>query len=201
MQSYFKYQKLVGSIAVKYGFTPRIGAAVFAALSPNNDYHGNLRDTNKLLWAAASGVPLESFSVSTYGPNKRKAWDIAHGAEPLDLIIASKTRSFFLNIDDPLNPVPVTVDGHMINCWRNERVHLVGLKSNSKLYEMIAHGVRDLAAEIGCIPNQVQGILWITWRRIHRISDNQQEFWDAAYLAARLGFHPEASIDRQRLPS
>lgn len=191
LASYFKYQRLVSAIAAKHGFSPRVGAAVFAALSPNNDYHGNLRDCNTLLRAAAEGRALESFGVSTYGPNKRKAWDIAQGADPFELIVAKKTRNFFMNVDDPLNPEPVTVDGHLFNCWRAERVKLVGLKHNAKQYDEVAEGVRRLAAEEGLVPCQMQGVLWITHRRIHRIlTSGQREFWDPDYLAARLGFYP-----------
>lgn len=191
MNSYFKYRRLATAMAEKYGFAPVIGAAVFAALSPNNDYHGNLRDCHNLLRAAAEGRSLESFAVSTYGQNKRKAWNIVHGADPFELIVAKKTRSFFLNVNNPLDPVPVTVDGHMFNCWRNERVSLVGLRHKTGEYEIIADGVRQLAAEEGLLPCQMQGILWITHRRIHRILTNgQREFWDPDFLAARLGFHP-----------
>jgi hypothetical protein len=85
----------------------------------------------------------------------------------------------------------VTVDGHMVNIWRGKRERLIGLRSNLKLHYEVADGVRALARDYGCIPNQMQGILWITWRRVHGIlTTNQHEFWDADYLAARLGFHP-----------
>jgi len=186
--AYSKYQRLAASIAAKTGHTPRIGAAVFAALSPNNDYHGNLRDTHTLLSAAKAGLAVDGFTVSTYGQNKRKAWRIAHGEDPLDLIVAKKTRNFFLNVDDPSNPVPVTVDGHMYNVWRSKRENLVGLRWRIKHYDEIADGIRQVAAECGFVPCQLQAILWITWRRIHGIKTTAQlTFWDEDFSAARLG--------------
>src|SRR6476469_8824558 len=100
--AWVKMNKLTADIATKHGFAPRIGAAVFAALSPNNDFKGNLRDTNRLLQAARAGSDISEFKVSTYGNNKRKAWAIAaQGREPLDLIVFPKTRSFFLNVHTP----------------------------------------------------------------------------------------------------
>jgi hypothetical protein len=115
----------------------RMGAAVFAALSPNNDYHGNLRDADRLLEAAKNKIGIDDFKVSTYGNNKRKAWSIANGVEPLDVIVFPKTRSFFLNIFDPLDPHPVTVDGHIYNAWHGRRISLKGAaqKGSHKLYE------------------------------------------------------------------
>ncbi len=189
LESFFKYNRIVAMIAAKTGFVTRVAAAVFSALSPNNDYWGNLRDAHTLLAAARDGLDIEAFTVSTYGNNKRKAWQIAHGAEPLDLIVAKKTRSFFLNVYDPTDPHPVTVDGHMVNIWKRKRENLVGLRwDDKKNYERIADDVRVLARERGVIPSQMQGILWLTWRRIHGIkTDNQLTFWDEDLLAARLG--------------
>ena len=141
MDAYAKYHRMLAALAAKHGFSPRTGAAVFAALSPNNDYHGNLRDAHNLMAAASAGRAIDDFGVSTYGPNKRKAWDIVHGADPLELIVALKTRSFFLNIVDPLDPVPVTIDGHMVNLWRGRRESLVGLRHSRALYPVVADGV------------------------------------------------------------
>jgi len=190
VDSFAKYKRIATMMAERTGYTPHVTAAVFAALSPNNDYHGNLRDTHALLAAARQGASLSSFSVSTYGNNKNKAWRIVHGEDPLELIVAKKTRSFFLNIDDPLNPEPVTIDGHMYNIWRCKRESLVGLRWRTQQYDQIADDVRTLARECKLVPCQMQGVLWLTWRRLHGIKPtHQMEFWDTDLIAARLGFH------------
>lgn len=195
LQSFLKYNRLVTALAAKTGYTPRVAAAVFAALSPNNDYHGNLRDAHTLMTAAREGKPIDSFSVSTYGNNKRKAWRIVHGEDPLELIVAKKTRSFFLNIDDPNDTQPVTIDGHMVNIWRGKRENLVGLRWRNRDYDAIAHDVRLLAFEHQVVPCQMQGILWLTWRRVHGIKTNGQlSFWDDDFIAARLGYHPPSAL-------
>jgi hypothetical protein len=190
-----KMNKLTADIAEKHEFAPRIGAAVFAALSPNNDFKGNLRDTDRLLLSASKGLAIDDFKVSTYGNNKRKAWRIAHGGEePLDLIVFPKTRSFFLNVHDPLDPHPVTVDGHIYNAWRGERISLKGAaqKANARLYEEVATDIRQIGKLKGIIPNIVQGILWYSWKRMHRILyyQEQPEFWDQEAISAGLGYIP-----------
>jgi hypothetical protein len=201
LDSFWKYNRIMAALAAKTGFSTRIASAVFAALSPNNDYHGNLRDTHSLLMAAKAGQNLEDFSVSTYGHNKRKAWQIVHGEDPLNLIVAKKTRSFFLNIDNPNDPEPVTIDGHMVNIWRCKRENLVGLRWRNQQYDLIADDVRALARECQFVPCQMQGVLWITWRRIHGIrSTTQLSFWDEDFLAARLGLHPCPPCPRPDLP-
>lgn len=196
-EAWFKMNRLTTQIAEKYGFDNRVGAAVFAALSPNNDYHGNLRDTNTVLKSAQARVRIDDFKVSTYGNNKRKAWRIANGEEPLDLIVFPKTRNFFMNVLDPLDPVPVTVDGHIFNAWFGKRMSLKGAaqKVNGKIYEEVANDVRLLAREKGLLPNIAQGILWYSWRRMHGILFKPQlELWDVEALAARVGYVPSADL-------
>jgi hypothetical protein len=195
-----KMNKLTADIAQKHGFSPRIGAAVFAALSPNNDFKGNLRDTDRLLLSARRGLGIDDFKVSTYGNNKRKAWRIAHGGEePLDLIVFPKTRNFFINVSTPEDDHAVTIDGHIFNCWRGERIALKGaaMKMNAKIYEEVANDVRALAKMKGLLPNVVQGILWYAWKRQHRILYYQEqfEFWDQEAIAANLGFVPPITED------
>ena len=196
LASYPKYRQITGDVATKYGFPTLIGAAVFVALSPNNDYWGNLRDTDTLLAATAAGIKLEDFHVSTYGNNKRKAWLIAHGGDPNELIVALKTSNFFHNIADPTDPRYVTIDGHMHNIWFGKRVPIQSknpearvVKVDNQLYYTIANGIKAFAIDHGLIPCQMQGVLWQTWRRIHAIrTPAQLEMWDRDFIEARLGF-------------
>jgi hypothetical protein len=201
-EAWFKMNRLCGQIAEKHGFTLRTGAAVFAALSPNNDYHGNLRDADRLLEAAKAGIGINDFKVSTYGNNKRKAWSIAKGTEPLDVIVFPKTRSFFLNIFNPLDPYPVTVDGHIYNAWHGRRISLKGAaqKGSHKLYEIVAADVRELAKEKGVLPNVAQGIIWYSWRRMHGILFRPQlELWDLEVKAANLGWQPMTELMEKKV--
>lgn len=194
-QAWFRYNKIVGGIAERCGFTVRTGAAVFAALSPNNDYLGNLRDTARLLIAADNGMDIDDFKVSTYGANKAKAWQIAMGVEPLDLIVAPKTRNFFLNVANPADPFPVTVDGHIFNAWAGRRIPLnsAQMKGFAKQYDTVADAIRQIGVERRLLPNFVQGLIWYCWKRIHSIKlDGQMEFWGSDYIVAGLGFEIES---------
>lgn len=196
MESYPKYQALTSKIAHKHGFNGIVGAAVFAALSPNNDYWGNLRDVDRLLAAAAAGKGIQDFTVSTYGNNKRKAWDIAKGGDPDALIVALKTRNFFHNVKDPYDPDWVTIDGHMFNVFHGVRRPIQSKNNKDRVvkvskwdYLEIAAAVTSFAENHEMIPCQMQAVLWVTWRRIHGIrTPPQQELWDRDFYAAGLGF-------------
>ena len=118
-QAYWRYHIILSSLSGSLSIPLKTGAAVFAALSPNNDYLSNVRDAGRMLNAKRLGLGIDDFKVSTYGANKRKAWAIVNGADPLELIKANKTRNFFLNITDPNDPLPVTIDGHIFNAWEN----------------------------------------------------------------------------------
>jgi hypothetical protein len=181
--SYYRYRDITFRVAEAQGYPGRIGAAVFAALSPNNDYTGNLRDMRVILAASRKPVGIDGFNVATYGNNKRKAWSILrYGLDPLEVITANKTRNFFLNVCNPDDPHPVTIDGHMfwIYYGRRGRVSARGeqrvnaAKVTPRLYEEIAEATRQLAIEKGVITNQAQAILWQTYRRIHNIMRSQQ---------------------------
>lgn len=187
------YNRLMAILAEKHEATPSEAAGVFAALSPNNDYFGNLRDARTMLRARAAGMDMDSFKVSTYGSNKRKAWAILSGKDPLALIVAPKTRSFYLNIVDPEDPEPVTVDGHIFNAWTGKRVPLTSSaqKLNRRLYAKIADEIRRIGRDRGLLPNVVQGAIWFCWRRMHGIkTTGQLEFWNPEAHAVGLEYVP-----------
>lgn len=198
--AWFRYQAICAGIASHRGFKTETAVAVFAALSPNSDYYGNLRDVDRLLHAASLGKGLTDFNVSTYGANKVKAWRIVKGEDPLDLIRALKTRNFFLNIRDPLDPHPVTVDGHIFNVWQNRRIALNSpeMKTSQKKYEEVASLIRQIGAERNLIPNVVQGLIWYCWKRLHGIKiKGQLDFWKHDYAVAGLGYQLEDGADEE----
>lgn len=200
ISSYWKYHRLTAQIAAKHGSTSKIGAAVFAALSPNNDYWGNLRDVDTLIGAWAAGKNLADFNVSAYGSNKRKAWEIAHGADPDALIVALKTCNFFHNVDNPDDPNWVTIDGHMFNIFHGIRRPLQSRNNKNRVvkvgkwdYIEISAAVKTFAENHRLIPCQMQGILWGVWRKMHNIANAAQGYlWDWDYTVAGLGFQTES---------
>jgi len=189
--SWHRYHYILKHVAKTYGVSLTQAAGTFSALSPNNDYLGNIRDTVTVLRAVRNGHALETVTVSTYHSNKRKAWRLAQGEDPLSLLRGQKTRNFYLNLIDPLDPVPVTIDGHIYNAWTGERRSLVSAATRFKpsLYEAIAQDVRLLAQERQVLPNVIQAVIWFTWKRLHRIKyEEQLALWDRDFFAAGLGF-------------
>lgn len=189
-KSFHNYNQITSAIATKFGFPSYIGAAVFSALSPNNDYLGNVRDTSTLLDAVEQGKTPEQFKVSTYGPNKIKAYRIAKGEDPLALITAHKTRNFYLNINNPDDPYPVTVDGHMYCAWTGHKQTLKGLRGLTEtIYYKIADEVRTIASSNNITGCHAQGIIWFSWKRMHsNLYEFQQTFWKTDKIKAGLGF-------------
>lgn len=173
MDSWFHYNRLMATIGERTGFGVATVTGVFASLSPNNDYMGNLRDAVRLLKAKREGLRVDQVRVSTYNPNKVKAWAIASGENPLKFLIAPKTRNFYSSIVDPHDRSFVTVDGHIFNIYAGRRVALTEVKEHHLDYDEVALAISEMADDLGLIPNQVQGVLWYTWKRIHRIK------WDA----------------------
>lgn len=122
LASYQRYHDLIAEVASQTDVPIRMAAGVFAALSPNNSYVSNLRNCRTLLKVAKEGGMLESFRVNTYNSNKQKAWYMAvDNVDPLALLKGLKTKAFFLNLLDPTDPEPVTVDGHMYWVWMGRK--------------------------------------------------------------------------------
>jgi hypothetical protein len=201
MQSYERYRKICGAIAERHGFSLEIACGVFSALSPNNEYHGNIRDLETVLVNERAGNGPDSYRVATYGNNKRKASEIARGTPVAECIRALKTWNFFNNVYDPSDPNYVTVDGHMYWCWRGHAGTVKGLRGQSRtttglrgtptlgraLYGEIAGDIKGLALALGIVPCQLQAILWVTWKRLHkRAYDFQTTFFPKDFEVAGL---------------
>ncbi|MCK9513699.1 MAG: hypothetical protein M0R28_21080 [Pigmentiphaga sp.] len=167
-RSYQIHQRNMCRLALRYGFTRAAVTGAFSALSPNNDFLGNLRSTATLLIAKREGLPCSAATVSTYKACALRAWRCLEGEDFLAFTKGKKTRAFYLNIMDPMDPEPVCVDGHMISCWAGKRLTMKEAVRVKAPYDRIADDVRTVALEQGMIPNQVQAILWFTWKRLHR---------------------------------
>ena len=109
--AYHNYNFLLQGLANRTNHTLEQACGVFSALSPNNGYLGNLLDARRLLEAHHQGKTINDFKVHTYGSNKGKAWNIACGTPPEEVITAHKTRNFYFNLLRPHDPNYVTIDG------------------------------------------------------------------------------------------
>lgn len=135
----------------------RMGAGIIAALSPMMSWDRNV--------ALARRTWTDGKASGALGRNVAKADSILNGADPLDVLGGLKVRSFFLNILDPSDPTPVTIDRHAYDIALGERNTENDRPSlSNKRYAHLSDQYRLAAAEVGLVPNQVQAITWEAWR-------------------------------------
>lgn len=160
-------------IADEYSMRVSTVIGVMAALSPNNNWTINIRNTWAMVDAWCNQRGIDSFKVSTYSPNKVKAWSMLEEQlhtddDILTRLNGQKTRSFYSNIrglDE------VTIDGHALNIARGVRFNLTDDKTNigKRLYRELQDAYVRAAKRVGVKPHELQAITWTTWRREHGI--------------------------------
>jgi hypothetical protein len=177
--AYFRYRRLMKNLALNYGVTLEQATAGFVSLSPNNDYLGNLRSLVTVLKGIKENAYLPRVPVSTYNACKNRAVKFITGK--VDFVshyskrrTGKKILSFYRNIINPLDPEPVTIDGHAYSIWIGQRMTMKAAVRQVYSYDEVADGYRTVAAENGILPNQLQGVLWFTWKRIHNVIFNPQ---------------------------
>lgn len=146
---------------------------VIAALSPNNKWNRNLINASDMIAAHNSGNSLDSFKVSTYGANKRKAWSILKDnlsdCEPiLERLNGRKVQAFYSNI---MGYDVCTIDGHALNIALGKRQSLTSdaNRVGVKLYRELVEAYTRAAHKEGLKAYEMQAITWSTWRRLHSI--------------------------------
>ncbi len=157
-------------LADRYQIPVSAAAGVIAALSPGLEWLRNVQDayTLTLAWSRGEDIP----TVGTYGRrNVQKAVDILQGFEPLDILGGHKVRSFYGNIIDPTNVVPVTIDRHAKSLALSLASGRTGAASVDTIvtaseYEGLAELYREAASRLHLVPNQLQAITWIAWKRL-----------------------------------
>jgi len=170
---YDRAKRISQAIAKDTGVHINTVIGVMAALSPNNKWDINVRNTLVMCDAWVNGDGIDDFKVSTYGANKRKAWsmlydDLTDDDDILTRLNGQKTRSFYSNIrglDE------VTIDGHALNIARGVRFNLTDDQTNigKRLYRELQDAYVRAAKRVGVEPHELQAITWTTWRREHGI--------------------------------
>lgn len=190
--AYFNYRAVCSGLGEYYGYPLPLTIAVFAALSPNCDYYNNLRSAATVLNAHRIGLPRSKVKVASYNHCRDRAFTYLDGVSFLDTVKGKKIRSFYKNILNPIDPLPVTIDGHALNIWRNERRGLKDSLIKPRLYDEIAEDYREVSRKVGLIANQVQCITWLAWKWKHNIiaskrqleffQDRRDDLWKTLYL-------------------
>ena len=170
---YARAERMAEYIAEDAGLPLPTVIGVMAALSPNNRWERNCRDTATMCQAWQNGESMNSFKVSCYNPMKAKAWAIldlglTDDEDILSHLNGQKIRSFYSNIrglDE------VTIDGHALNIARGKREGLTSDKTNmgKREYRSLQEAYVRAAKRVGVKPHVLQAITWTTWKRIHNI--------------------------------
>lgn len=179
--AYQRYHRVINEMAARYGVFPDRTLAAFVALSPNNDYVGNLRSLASCLEGVMAGRPVEAVKVSTYKHCRNRAYDYLLGrVNFLDKARGMKTRSFYHNVLCPESNLWVTVDGHICAAWRGQRLTMKeALVKGKREYNEIADAIKRLAFAEFMLPNQYQAVLWFTRKRVFgiKVADAMQHDW------------------------
>jgi hypothetical protein len=160
-------------ISTKYSIHRHTVIGVMAALSPNNRWERNVKDTEHMIQAWVEREDLTDFKVSCYNTMKAKAWsiledDLTDDDDILTRLNGQKIRSFYSNIR---GLTEVTIDGHAYNIALGIRQGLTSDKTNmgKKLYREMQSAYVKAAKRVGVKPHELQAITWTTWKREHNI--------------------------------
>lgn len=169
--AYRRYRRVLRRFADFYGFGLVPTVEAFAALSPNNDYHGNLRSLASVLDGIRRGAALEDITVSTYRSCAKRAWKYATGEVSfLDTVGGRKITAFRHNLLYPRSSTAVTVDGHMFAAWAGEALTMkeaaLRFGRSDAAYDEVSDGITRLARRNGYLPCEMQATLWITRKRV-----------------------------------
>ncbi len=167
----------VDTVVEESGVDARIISAVLAALSPQNKWEQNKVDTRGMVNAYVNGHGIDYVTVSTFGGNKRKAWQFLQGHTWKN---GMKTTCFVDNIVNFKTSQRATIDIWAVRVAMNNPDF--GLKCEEcsvRLEKKTAHGASltatdytnieemytEVAKEYGELPLETQAIAWVTMKR------------------------------------
>ena len=171
--AYARYRQTMVAFADHYDFPLKDVTSAFVALSPNNDYWGNLRSLASVLAGVRDGRPVDEVVVTTFNACRDRAIGYLTGERNfLKTVKGPKIRAFRDNILRPHSSRHVTVDGHMIAAWHDKRLTMKEaqrLLKGRAAYTAIERDIQQLADNEGFAPCQMQAVLWFTRKRLNRV--------------------------------
>ena len=192
---YSDARKICKRLGKKYNVDFKLVCYVMAALSPNNRWHRNILDTERVLelfstgeletrvalhqkfvaWKAKGGYfpdgenALKNIAC-TYNANLLKAYNILRDNN-VSHLKGLKTNNFAQNIYSAKSDA-ITIDYHAISIATGIR-HTIDTVKNSdfkgKNYEKFAEAYRTAAKKVGLKAYELQAITWTTWRNLDKV--------------------------------
>ena len=164
-------------ISLQYELNTETVAAVIAALSPNNKWERNIKDTENVVAAFMLGSVEDAMNVKvcTYKKNLAKAVDILNACHCNyeEILKGPKVTEFYHCI---IGQSDVCIDGHAYSIWFGERLTMKEVPSiGKKLREVIkndyiqaTHFINDNSDEF-FTPFEIQAITWVAHKRLHNV--------------------------------
>ena len=156
----------VQDLADKYKLSLYQTAAVVACLSPAVKWETNLKDAQRLIdtFYHRGYIGAKAITVSTYGAQKMKAIEVLTNRLRLSPKTGPKTYNFAHNIHDPFDPNFVTIDRHAWNILEGA-MNSGSVALTTKKYNLAVDVYKVAAKSTGFLPNQIQAITWIQYRK------------------------------------
>jgi hypothetical protein len=172
---YSHTHEIARGLSVKFDISVESIIGVIAAMSPGNQWGRNILDAETLISEFSKGARGKDLPVlGVYGRrNIVKSERILLGMPPLEVLGGQKVISFYQNILAPKDSFSVTIDRHAKALAYAFEPTRTGFASSDMArnvgkaeYRYLAKHYRVIAERLGLVPNQLQAITWVTWRRL-----------------------------------
>lgn len=165
---YAEANKLAQRLAKQYGVGVLQVSGVIASLSPLKTWEENKKLATQFL---AEGDAKHTRAMV------KKAKAIVSNTEDRDFILTTlngnKISSFFENIAYPNEVKTATIDRHAISiCLGRSIVEREGVGITDKQYEFFVSCYKDASNILDTIPNVVQSVTWVKWRKLKQLKIN-----------------------------
>lgn len=151
---------------------------IIAALSPQQAWDSNLKQAKQFLnnrtATGATAARIEKcFSILDTQDETEILEILSKGAKFL------KTRKFFINIYAPERTNDVTIDRHAIAAMQQNNNNVAAMDEQSrqltpKQYLFAESCYISAANKLNITPCQLQGIVWIVYRRLRALNEHKQ---------------------------
>jgi hypothetical protein len=151
---YRRARGTVRRIACLSGLPVGAVAGVIAALSPRCHWSVNVAWAGRLCCARAAGAPCPAISIGNF---RRKAWAIAGGADPLDVLRGPKVVRFWRALIGESQTVAVDVWAGRAAMGRS----YPGRGLSGKRYLEVESAYQLAAGIVGVSPRELQAAIWV----------------------------------------
>lgn len=158
-QWYWAAREFCGRLSAQTGLTLDTVVGVVSAMSPQVGWDSQVEWTPVFLWDAANGKAPEDCRGPSYVINKRKAFRILAGVDPLSVLKGPKVRAFYSTIlAGESRSGPVVVDRWAVRIAYTGHDEPVTL--TARRYETVANAYREVGVRLGMPASEVQALTW-----------------------------------------